>query len=95
VVTAYATITALCFVAAVPLLFYFAFAMDYRGAGVPQGKIGSFIAITCGGALVASAIILAVRWQRVPDRRHRAMGIWIGIGITCLVEGLCFASMIK
>jgi hypothetical protein len=93
VVAAFATITALCFIAAVALLIYFAFAMDYRGEGVPQGRIGSFIAITIGGTLLATALIIGIRWQSRADRRHRAMGIWIGIGITCLVEGLCFASM--
>jgi hypothetical protein len=51
------------------------------------------IAIAAGIALVAGAVTLAVRVRRHPKRRGWAMGIWFGIGLAGLLEGICFSGM--
>src|SRR5690242_4215182 len=84
-----AAITAMTWIAAVFVLIYFAFAMDYRGMG-PSGVMGGYIALACGVALFAAMAFIAIRWHRQPAMRHRAIGIWIGAGIACLIEGICF-----
>jgi hypothetical protein len=82
--------TAIIWFAAVAGLIANAFAMDYRGPFGPQGQMGSYIALISVLTLFAGTVLLALRWQRRTDRRHRAIGIWIGFALACMIEGLCF-----
>ena len=86
-----ATVTAIIWIAAIFVLIYFAFTMDYRGTA-PSGVMGGYIALACGAALFAMMVFVAIRWHRQPALRHRAIGVWIGAGVACLIEGLCFAG---
>ena len=51
------------------------------------------IAIIAGVALLAGFVTLAIRARRDPNRRGWAMGIWIGIGLAALLEGICFGGL--
>ena len=55
---------------------------------------GAVVAIAVAGLILAGAIRLAIRTRRDPMRRGWAMGIWIGIGLAFLLEGLCFSGML-
>ena len=57
-----------------------------------NSAIGVVIAIAVAGLILAGAIRLAIRTRRDPMHRGWAMGIWIGIGLACLLEGLCFGG---
>jgi hypothetical protein len=50
------------------------------------------VAISTGVLLLAAIIALAVRFQRQSRRRGWAMGIWLGIALSGLLEGLCLAQ---
>jgi hypothetical protein len=51
------------------------------------------LAILLGVVLLGSTVTLDVGTGRNPMRRGWAMGIWIGIGLAALLEGLCFGGM--
>jgi hypothetical protein len=85
-----AAVTALVWIGAVAALLYLAFTMDYRGYNAPSGTLGISIACACWAALLALMVLLTVRWRRRPERPHLAAGMWIGFGLACLVEGICF-----
>ena len=53
----------------------------------------TMLGILIGVALLGSTIALAVGTARNPMRRGWAMGIWLGIGMAALLEGLCFGGM--
>ena len=54
------------------------------------GEIGMLVGpLVVGGLLVWSAL----RLRRNPRTRSWAAGIWIGLGIGLLVDGLCWAFM--
>jgi hypothetical protein len=88
-----AVVTALIWVGAVAGLLFLAFAMDYRGEGTPSGIAGTVTALVSGALLLGATVILSLRWHGRPDQRHLSVGIWIGIGIACLVEGVCFVRL--
>jgi zinc transporter ZupT len=66
------------------LLFAFA-----SGGSTPY----AILAIAIGAMLLGAVIALGVQAHRNPKRRGWAMGIWIGIGLAALLEGLCFGGM--
>jgi hypothetical protein len=47
-----------------------------------------------GGGVLAGLITLAIRAHRTTARRGWAIGIWLGLGIGCLIMGLCFMGFI-
>ena len=47
--------------------------------------------IGVGALLVVLLIALALWLGRSPARRSLAMGIWIGLGVALLVEGVCWS----
>jgi hypothetical protein len=58
-------------------------------------NMGGVVLVLIGCAiLLAMAIGIALRARRNPRRRGWAMGIWIGIGLACLLEGLCFGGLL-
>lgn len=68
---------------AVFVLILFAIAMSSWGAIIPVGG---------GMAGLSFLIRAAIRLQQVPMRRGWAIGIWIGLGLAGLLEGICFGS---
>jgi hypothetical protein len=56
-----------------------------------EGGIGS--AIAAGTAMLALVGYLSWRWYQIPAKRGRAVGLWVGVGLAVLLEGLCFASL--
>jgi hypothetical protein len=46
--------------------------------------------IGAGIVVLATMTFLSVRLYRSPLRRGCAIGMWIGAGIACLIEGGCF-----
>jgi hypothetical protein len=51
------------------------------------------IAVVAGIALLAGFVALAIRFRRQPLRRGLSMGIWLGIGLAALLEGICFSGV--
>ena len=52
------------------------------------------IAFVIGGGVLGGLVTLAIRAHRNPARRGWAIGIWLGLGIGCLIMGLCFMGFI-
>jgi len=46
--------------------------------------------IPCALITIAALISLSVVLYRNPKRRGWAVGLWIGVGLTALIEGACF-----
>jgi peptidoglycan/LPS O-acetylase OafA/YrhL len=90
---AFAVMTALVWIGAVAGLLFFAFTMDYRGVSGPSGTLGISIAVACWATLFGMMVLLTLRWRRRPERRYLVTGIWIGFGLACLVEGICFLRL--
>lgn len=88
-----AIVTALIWVAAVAALLFVAFTMDYRGPAAPSETTGISIAVGGWLALFAAMVYFSARWRRPPARPHYLAGMWIGFGIACLIEGICFVGM--
>ena len=55
--------------------------------GAPGGMLAA--------ALVAGLIHLAFSAGRKPRWRSFAIGLWIGLGVSLLIEGICFAVLIR
>ena len=53
----------------------------------------AMVAVGMGVLLLGVIVAVSVRAYRNPLRRGWAMGIWIGIGLAALLEGLCFGGM--
>jgi hypothetical protein len=68
-------------------------------AAVFFGLLGSFVAsspwpvIVVGSSAIAGVVIWAVLARRSERYRGLAIGLWIGFGVTFLIEGLCFSNM--
>lgn len=90
---AYALITGIGGVIGVAVLLFAAFPMDYRGSNQPSGMAGSIVALTLITCALLGLVVLAIRWQKSYERRGAAIGIWIGLGIAALVEGICFGQV--
>ena len=45
------------------------------------------------GGVLAGFIILAVKLKRQPRWRSFAIGLWIGIGLILLIEGVCWVAL--
>jgi uncharacterized membrane protein len=71
--------------AAVPLSMATAYAHRDEGGGV-------YLLLILGGVLTVLNVI-AVLARRERTRRGFAQGIWIGIGLAVLLEGVCFFLM--
>ena len=50
-----------------------------------------------GGPVLAAAVLIvaAVRFRRLPHRRGLAAGIWIGLGVGALTQGVCWYTVSK
>jgi hypothetical protein len=58
-----------------------------------NGATYATLAIVAGIGILAGFVAIAIAFQRQPRRRGLALGIWLGIGMAALLEGLCFAGM--
>ena len=56
--------------------------------------VGELAFVLWGVELVA-IIGLAIYFQRDPRRRRLALGIWIGLGVALLLEGICFGLLAR
>lgn len=45
--------------------------------------------------VAAVLVILAVQLKRQPHWRSFAIGLWIGLGVTLLIEGICWVTLIN
>ena len=88
-----AAMTALTWLGAVMGLLYLAFTIDYRGALAPSGTLGISMAFVGWGIMLATMVVLSLRWRHRPERRHLVLGIWIGFGIACLAQGICYVAV--
>ena len=79
-------------IAMVFVLILFAVSMDYKGWDRPAGKAGQIIALSAGATILGLLMFHAVRCQRRIEKRARATGIWIGIALAALIEGVCFVA---
>jgi hypothetical protein len=77
-----------CALACVVMFITFIFGID-----LAIKSRGWFIA----PVLIAAVIMafFAIKAQRMPDRRGLAIGLWIGLGISVLLSGLCFIGAIR
>jgi hypothetical protein len=65
--------------------------------------IGISVAIRSGGWVIALCILLgagsitaiAMKVQRNPSRRGLAIGLWIGLGVSLLLTGICFIGALS
>jgi hypothetical protein len=58
-----------------------------------RGAIGAPVLLVAIAAIVV--VGLAVQSQRNPARRGLAIGIWIGLGVALLIDGICFIGVIR
>jgi hypothetical protein len=68
------------------------------GTILPVAFFGGVVA-GMGGAVVAPLVVIivlgsfAALMHKVPTRKAWAAGLWTGIGIAVLVDGLCWAAL--
>ena len=59
-----------------------------------QSNADSYAVLAVAGMIiVATTIFIASRFHRIPNKRGWAIGIYIGLGIGCLLLGLCGFAM--
>ena len=58
-------------------------------------RVSWMIGLTICGGVLGALILLSIWARRRPAQRGWAMGIWIGLGVACLIEGLCFAGFVR
>ena len=70
------------------------FAAFVQGEGGGSTAWFPFVATGGGLGLLALLNYVAYRAHRNPARRGYAFGIWIGLGISLLIEGVCFSRVL-